>query len=152
MSPLSSRLTRTKASRVYTSTNKQVIPEELNQLFAKAGLPVRDLNKLKTALQNSLLCVTARLLRDRAMVGFVRATGDGVFNLTVWDLVVDPSLPNRETTKKLLLERLKQEIKRTAPQCGVSIFADSQDFKLLDQANFTEDQKGIRAMVLRSII
>jgi aralkylamine N-acetyltransferase len=121
----------------------------LNQLLVKAGLPPRNLEKLQVALHNSLLFVTARILRDDTMVGFVRVTGDGVFNAAIWDFVVDPSLPNGEDIKKMLLQRLKQEIRRTGLQCSVTIFAKPEEIAFLQQANFSEDQDGIQAMALR---
>ncbi|MEO0373223.1 MAG: GNAT family N-acetyltransferase [Cyanobacteria bacterium P01_A01_bin.17] len=139
-----------KTPRIITRTNDEnlVLPT-LNQLFAKAGQPVRDLAKLEIALQNSLLFVTARILRDDTVVGFVRVTGDGVFNAAIWDFVVDPSLSNGEDIKKMLLQRLKQEIRRTGLQCSVTIFAQPEDVAFLQQANFSEDQDGIQAMALR---
>lgn len=127
-----------------------MVPETLNQLLIKAGLPTRNLEKLQVALDHSLLFVTARILRDDRMVGFVRVTGDGIFNAAIWDFVVDPSLPSGEDVKKMLLQRLKQEIRRTGLQCSVTIFAKPEDIAFLQQANFNEDQDGIQAMALRS--
>ena len=144
------KITRSKFTRVFLSTNKQSIsPEELNHLFQKAGFPIRTLDKLTLALQHSLFCVTARSIREKALVGFVRATSDGVFNTTVWDLVVEPTLPNKDATKTLLLMRLKREVKKVIPNCAISMLANPQDYDLLRQMKFTEDRKGIRAMVLR---
>jgi hypothetical protein len=140
----------TKAPRIVISTHKRELqPEEINQLLVNVGLPPRDPDKLMVALSHSLLCVSARLLKDKRLVGFARASGDGVFNVTIWDFLVDPQLVDREATKRLLLERLKREIKRSVPYCSVSIFAQFRDLSLLYQANFAEDEKGIRAMILR---
>ena len=140
----------TKAPRIFTSADRrEVVPEELNNLFVRAGQPLRNVDKLKIALKNSLVCVTARLISNQMMIGFVRVSGDGVFNATVWDLVVDPSLPNGEDAKTQLVLRLKREIKRTLPHCAVSMFAQPQDFHLLSLANFVEDESGIRAMALK---
>ncbi|MGF1601858.1 MAG: GNAT family N-acetyltransferase [Thermosynechococcaceae cyanobacterium] len=122
----------------------------LNQLFAKAGLPTRNIEKLEVALSHSLLFVTAKVLKDDTVVGFVRVTGDGIFNAAIWDLVVDPSFAGDQEIKKMLLQRLKQEIRRTGLQCSVTIFAQPEDVELLEQVNFSEDQDGIRAMSLRS--
>lgn len=83
------------------------------------------------------------------MVGFVRVTGDGVFNAAIWDLVVDPKLPDADSVKTMLLQRLKQEIRRSGLQCSVTIFARPEEMAFLRQANFSEDQDGIRAMALR---
>lgn len=139
-----------KSPRIITKTNDEGLnAQSLNQLFAKAGWPTRNLEKLEVALSHSLLFVTARILKDDTMVGFVRVTGDGVFNAAIWDLVVDPSFASDQEIKKMLLQRLKQEIRRTGLQCSVTIFAQPEDVALLEQANFSEDQDGIRAMALR---
>ncbi|NET48433.1 MAG: hypothetical protein F6K09_06825, partial [Merismopedia sp. SIO2A8] len=95
---------RSKPIRVSLSTNKQKLAlQELNRLFQAAGLPSRSSEKLGVAVKHSLFCVSAKTLKTKKLVGFVRATGDGVFNATVWDLVVDPSLPNQDGLKMLLL-------------------------------------------------
>ncbi len=150
VNPLSpGKYSQSKTPRIFVSTDKRAIaPQELNQLSTKAGLPFREPNRLKTALENSQLCVTARKVKDRAIVGFLMASGDGVFNLTVWDLIVDPDLPNQEKTKILLLERLKQEIKRSFPRCTVSVLARAKDLQLFRQIGFVKDCKGIRPMVM----
>ncbi|NET52694.1 MAG: hypothetical protein F6K09_29655, partial [Merismopedia sp. SIO2A8] len=86
--------------------------------------------------------------KTKKLVGFVRATGDGVFNATVWDLVVDPSLPNQDGLKMLLLARLKQEVKKTIPNCAISMLANAEDIEVLEKMDFDEDERGIRAMAL----
>lgn len=138
-----------KPTRIFLSTDKDAIaPDELNQLFTRAGLPIRDLAKLAVALQHSPFCVAARSFRDKTLVGFIRATSDGVFNTTVWDLAVDRSLANQTATKSLLITRLKREVKKVIPACAISVFADPCDYDVLRQANFAEDSKGIQAMAL----
>ncbi|MEO1404298.1 MAG: GNAT family N-acetyltransferase [Cyanobacteria bacterium J06635_1] len=137
--------------RIFTSTDKREIAlEELNRLFEKAGFLSRPLDKLDRALEHSLFCVAARSLREKTLVGFVRATSDGVFNTTVWDLVVDPCLPNQDATKKLLMTRLKREVVKVVPSCAISTLANPQDYELFRQMSFDEDKKGIRAMALRN--
>ncbi len=140
-----------KSPRIITKANDESLNATvLNQLFAKAGLPTRNIEKLEVALSHSLLFVTAKVLKDDTVVGFVRVTGDGIFNAAIWDLVVDPSFAGDQEIKKMLLQRLKQEIRRTGLQCSVTIFAQPEDVELLEQVNFSEDQDGIRAMSLRS--
>lgn len=139
-----------KSPRIITKANDESLNATvLNQLFAKAGLPTRNIEKLEVALSHSLLFVTAKVLKDDSVVGFVRVTGDGIFNAAIWDLVVDPNLAGAQEIKKMLLQRLKQEIRRTGLQCSVTIFAQPEDVELLEQANFSEDQDGIRAMSLQ---
>jgi hypothetical protein len=125
-----------------------LLTQEFNQLLNQASLPQRDSQKLLCALSHSLICVTARLIKGQDLVGFVRVSGDGIFNATIWDFVVDPQLPDPQAVKMLLLERLKREIRRSISHCSISIFACRQDLALFHQADFSEDEKGVRAMIL----
>jgi len=136
-----------KASRIITSSDRATITvEEVNQLFIRAGYPSRSLSRLTLALDYSLACISARLLQEKTLVGFARLGGDGVFQATIWDLLVDPTLPQPEATKHLILERLKREVKQQFPKCCISIFSLVSDQKLLYNLGFKEDEKGIKAM------
>jgi len=138
-----------KSPRLFASIDREgVTPESLNPLLVKLRQPARDLHKFDLALQHSLLCITLRQVKDSTIVGFVRLVGDGIFNVIVWDFVVDPDLPQREAAKLLLVERLKREIRRQFGQCSVSVFASPQDVPTWQQAKFIPDQRGVRAMVL----
>jgi len=136
--------------RIYASIEgRNLDPEAINQLFQRAGLGRRDPEKLATSLQFCLFCVTARIVSSRELVGFIQASGDGIFNVTLWDFVVDPRLGNREETQELMLDRLQREVQRSFACCSVSIFGAPKDLPLLRRANFSEDPQGIRAMALR---
>jgi hypothetical protein len=142
--------TSSKPTRVFFSTDKGAVSAaELNQLFRKAGLPTQPADKLAIALEHSLLCLAAWSFGEKKLVGFVRATGDGVFNATLWDLVIDPNVTNPDATKTLLMNRLKREINRIVPRCTISMMANPQDHRLLRLINFAEDKTGIKAMALR---
>ena len=138
-----------KSPRIYISTDKEGIVEALNNLLIKTGNPPRDPEKMQLALQNSLLCFRAKLFQDKSTIGFIRATGDGIFHASIWDLVVDPDFPNQNQIRKLLIERLQRDIKRIYPQCVVSRFAPPEELELLSEINFIEDYKGICPMALR---
>ncbi|MEB3317052.1 MAG: GNAT family N-acetyltransferase [Cyanobacteriota bacterium] len=47
----------------------------------------RTLDDLRRMVTNSAVCVTA--WKGRHLVGFGRATSDGIFRGTIWDVVVD---------------------------------------------------------------
>ncbi|MEM9274028.1 MAG: N-acetyltransferase [Cyanobacteria bacterium P01_F01_bin.143] len=138
-----------KSPRIYISTDKEGIVEALNNLLIKTGNPPRDPEKMQLALQNSLLCFRAKLFQDKSTIGFIRATGDGIFHASIWDLVVDPDFPNQNQIRRLLLERVQRDMKRIYPQCVVSRFAPPEELELLSEINFIEDYKGIRPMALR---
>lgn len=147
MTPSSSRRS---TPRIFTSVETRGIePDEINRLFQRAGLPPRDVEKWQISLRYSLFCITARILSTRELVGFMRASGDGVFNVTLWDFVVDPRLQNREETQEMILDRLQREVQRSFSRCSVSLFAKPRELPLLRRSNFAEERQGIRAMALR---
>lgn len=120
--------------------------EELNQLLALCRQPRRDLQKWAIALDHTFVCVTARLLTERTLVGFVRATSDESLNATVWDLLVDPLLPDPDSIRQRMLDILLRELKREIPGCSVSTFAGVPAQPALRQLNFVPDPGGIRGM------
>ncbi|MFZ9738461.1 MAG: hypothetical protein ACO3EZ_10675 [Prochlorotrichaceae cyanobacterium] len=139
-----------KVSRVITYNDRSMVTvEELNQLLVRSGQPPRSLAKLTIALDASLACISARLLREKTLVGFARLEGDGVFQATVWDCVVDPNLPQPEAVKRLVLERMKREVRQRYSKCCISIFSSREDYALFNVLGFREDEKGIRGMQLR---
>ena len=147
MSLVSSKSSSRRSPRVRVGVENQVDPHELNQLFGRAGLPVRDPDKLKLALDNSLFCITARTLTGRALIGFVRASGDGIFNVAIRDWVADPTAASPDAVRRQLIERSKQEAKRNMSQCAVSIFAEPGQYVMLRRADFDEEPNGIKAML-----
>jgi hypothetical protein len=139
-----------KISRVITYNDRSMVTvEELNQLWVRSGQPPRPPEKVTIALDASLVCVSARLLREKTLVGFARLEGDGVFQATVWDCVVDLTLPQPEAIKRLVLERMKREVRQRYAKCCISIFSSPEDYGLLNFLGFREDDKGIRGMQLR---
>ncbi len=124
----------------------EVTGDELNQLLVLCDQPRRNLQKWAIALDHTFVCVTARLLSDRTLVGFVRATSDESLNATIWDLLVDPLLPEPENVRQRLLDILLRELKREIPGCSVSVFAPVPEQPALRALNFVPDPGGIRGM------
>ncbi len=148
--PFSAQPTPKKKNiRIVFNVERSIVAEELNGLCIKTGVAPRDLTKLRLALKHSLFCVTARKLKSRELVGFVRACGDGVFNAELLDLMAyPPGSESGEAVKKQLLLRFKRETRRTMPKCAISTFALPANLVLLLRANFEKDPDGIRAMSL----
>ena len=138
-----------KNVRIVFNVERAIAAEELNDFCTKVGEAPKDVTKLRLALKHSLFCVTARKLKSRELVGFVRACGDGVFNAELLDLMAYPPASDvGEAVKKQLLLRFKREIRRTMPKCAISTFALPADLVLFLRANFEKDPDGIRAMSL----
>lgn len=139
---------KSSSVRVVFNVEGAIAAAELNGLYIKANRPPRDPAKLKIALEHSLFCVTARNLKTRELVGYVRAIGDGVFNAEIVDLTVYPPDRAGENIKQQLILRLKREVRRTLPKCAISTFAAPLDWVMLLRSNFEKDPEGIRAMAL----
>ena len=60
----------------------------------------RSLEDLHAMVKNSDACVTA--WRGNQLVGFGRATSDGVFRGTIWDLVVDSEMVGQGVGRSVL--------------------------------------------------
>lgn len=58
------------------------------------SIQARDVDKWDKALVGSYAIVFARLIENRRLVGFARATSDRALNGTIWDVVTDPMLPD----------------------------------------------------------
>ena len=65
----------------------------------------RPLNDLRCMVKNSAVCVTA--WQSTTLVGFGRATSDGIYRATIWDLVVDSKVAGRGLGRAVV-ERLME--------------------------------------------
>lgn len=92
--------------RIYPQAGASIQQEldlgELQALFQMAAFWAQDrsLEDLATAIAHSKPICTA-WERDR-LVGFARATADGVYRGTIWDVVVHPDLQSQGIGRKLV--------------------------------------------------
>lgn len=63
---------------------------QLQQLFDLAAFWAKDrtVEDLRTAIQHSEPVIT--VWHDSRLIGFARATSDGIYRATIWDVVVHP--------------------------------------------------------------
>ncbi|MEO1799007.1 MAG: GNAT family N-acetyltransferase [Cyanobacteria bacterium J06629_2] len=80
----------------------QVNFEQLQSLFARTAFWARsrDMDDLKTAVTHSNPVVTV-WDRDR-LIGFARATSDGIYRAAIWDVIVDPDYQGVGLGRKLV--------------------------------------------------
>lgn len=72
--------------------------------FWAQGRSLEDLGKM---MRNSAVCVTA--WQGTRLVGFGRATSDGVYRGAIWDLVVDAQHAGRGVGRAILTSLLQSE-------------------------------------------
>jgi len=67
----------------------------------------RSLGDLGEMVKKSAVCVTA--WKGRRLVGFGRATSDGVYRGTIWDLVVDSHITGQGVGRSILVALLQSK-------------------------------------------
>ena len=75
---------------------------QLVELFQQAAFWARDRSaeKMKVAIANSNPVVTA--WKGEQLIGFARATSDGVFRATIWDVVIHPDYQGAGLGRRLV--------------------------------------------------
>ncbi|KAA8529267.1 hypothetical protein F0562_033934 [Nyssa sinensis] len=83
--------------------------DHLNSVFVAVGFPRRDPDKIRVALENTDSLLRIEYKKTQKPVAFARATGDGVFNAVICDVVVDPSFQGIGLGKAVM-ERMSEEL------------------------------------------
>eukprot|EP00850_Spirogloea_muscicola_P008017 SM000042S15284 [mRNA] locus=s42:174238:177192:+ [translate_table: standard] len=119
--------------------------DALNALFAKVGFPRREKARLRLALSHTtaLLWLADDAVGGR-LVAFARATGDGVFNAIIWDVVVDPAYQG-SGLGKAIMERLMACLLRKGI-LNIALYAEPTVLGFYRPLGFLSDPDGIAAM------
>lgn len=85
---------------IHIRYDKNILPEAVQQLYVSVGWQYREIFEIKKSLNASFLVVSAWI--DETIIGFSRATGDGIYNVTIWDFAVIPEYQNKGVGSLLL--------------------------------------------------
>ncbi|KAI3423454.1 N-acetyltransferase domain-containing protein [Psidium guajava] len=119
--------------------------DQLNAVFVAVGFPRRDPGKIRVALEHTDALVWVQHQRTEKPVAFARATGDGVFNAIIWDVVVDPSFQGIGLGK-VVMERLLGDL--LARGIGnIVLYSEPRVLGFYRPLGFVADPDGIRGMV-----
>lgn len=121
---------------------KDVPPEDVQDICASVGWSRREPALISKALMNSLAVVS--IWDGTVMVGFARATGDKVFNATVWDMVVRPNYQRLGIGRLVMYELLKELDEYEIPL--VTLYADPGTDGFYKRFGFLTDPSGVRGM------
>lgn len=124
------------------SHDKSIAPLQVQDLCASVGWSRRDPVLIAKALNFSLAVVSA--WDKDVMVGFARATGDQVFNATIWDVAVRPSYQKRGVGRLLMVELLKELDTYSIPL--ITLYADPGTDGFYKRFGFSTDPSGVRGM------
>ncbi|CAL1410714.1 unnamed protein product [Linum trigynum] len=119
--------------------------DQLNAVFVRVGFPRRDPERIKVALDHTSSLLWVQDKRSGWPVAFARATGDGVFNAIIWDVVVDPSFQGIGLGKAVI-ERLVDEILEQGI-VNIALYSEPRVLGFYRPLGFVADPDGIRGMV-----
>jgi len=121
---------------------KEIPAADIQDLCASVGWSRRDPELIARALANSLSVVSA--WEGELLVGFARATGDKVFNATVWDVAVRPSHQRRGIGRLLMVALLEDLDQYDIPL--ITLYADPGRDGFYRRFGFNTDPYGVRGM------
>ncbi|KAF3508048.1 hypothetical protein F2Q69_00007971 [Brassica cretica] len=119
--------------------------DHLNSVFVAVGFPRRDTAKIEVALRHTDAMLWVENEKTRRPVAFARATGDGVFNAIIWDVVVDPTFQSLGLGKAVM-ERLIEDLRRKGI-CNIALYSEPRVLGFYRPLGFVSDPDGIRGMV-----
>ncbi|GMH26199.1 hypothetical protein Nepgr_028042 [Nepenthes gracilis] len=119
--------------------------DHLNSVFVAVGFPRRDPEKIRVALEHSSALLWVEYAKTQRPVAFARATGDGVFNAIIWDVVVDPSFQGIGLGKAVM-ERIVQELLLKGI-ANIALYSEPRVLGFYRPLGFVADPDGIRGMV-----
>ncbi|XVE85666.1 hypothetical protein DITRI_Ditri17bG0109100 [Diplodiscus trichospermus] len=119
--------------------------DHLNSIFVAVGFPRRDPEKIKLALEHTESMLWVEYKKTQKPVAFARATGDGVFNAIIWDVVVDPSFQGIGLGKAVM-ERLIEDLLEKGI-CNIALYSEPRVLGFYRPLGFVADPDGIRGMV-----
>lgn len=121
---------------------KNLSANDVQEICASVGWSRREPELISKALNNSLSVVS--IWDKEVIVGFARATGDEVFNATIWDMVVRPDYQGRGIGKLVMVELLKDLDKFGIPL--ITLYADPGTDGFYKKFGFMTDPSGVRGM------
>ncbi len=116
---------------------------ELEQLLLSVGWSNRPMQRVRKALDNSLIKVGLWRHDQRfpRLIGFARCAGDGILEVTIWDVAINPIYQGygfgKQLMKYILNELRKYEITRVTlfADPGVIEFYKNQGWRLETRGN-----------------
>ncbi|GAA0142009.1 acyltransferase [Lithospermum erythrorhizon] len=119
--------------------------DQLNSIFVAVGFPRRDPDKIRVALEHTDALLWVEYEKSKKPIAFARATGDGVFNAIIWDVVVDPSFQGIGLGKAVM-ERLMNTLLEKGIT-NIALYSEPRVLGFYRPLGFVADPDGIRGMV-----
>lgn len=133
-------------AKIFFSPDRKIDVYELEELCDSVGWARRPIRKVKKALDNSYLIVSAYEVKGSKpfLIGFGRATSDHAFNATLWDIVIHPRFQNKglgKTFMNYMIHKLRKN-----DISNITLFADAHVVDFYRRLGFITDPEGIKGM------
>lgn len=103
-----------KKINILIKCEKNIAPEKVQDIFLSVGWKLRSFDDIRNSLERSILVVSA--WDNDKLIGIGRATGDGIFTATVWDLAVRPEYQRNGVGRKIINSMLTK-----LDACGIPL-------------------------------
>jgi aralkylamine N-acetyltransferase len=122
--------------------DKNISAHAVQELCESVGWNRRDPDLIAAALENSVVVIS--VWENEYLIAFGRATGDKIFNATLWDVVVRPTHQRRGLGKLVIKELLKQLDTYRIPL--ITLYADPGTESFYQRFGFLSDPTGTKGM------
>jgi len=122
--------------------DKNISAFAVQEICQSVGWNRREPDLIAAALENSIVVIS--VWENEYLVGFGRATGDKIFNATLWDVVVRPTHQRRGLGKLVMKELLKQLDTFRIPL--ITLYADPGSESFYQRYGFLSDPTGAKGM------
>jgi GNAT superfamily N-acetyltransferase len=149
-------------SSIKISRAKNISPYAVQDLCASVGWARRDADLIQRSLLQSIAVISAwdmsavdsdvqapaeetDVTKFGELIGFARATGDGIFNATIWDVAVRPDHQGIGVGQ-LLMKSLLQELDREHVLL-ITLMAEMGQERFYKKFGFITDPANLRGMI-----
>lgn len=94
--------------------SKSIPADAVQRLFISVGWQYREVQDIQSCLSKSVAVVSAWY--GEKLIGMARATGDGVFSATIWDVAVRPQYQGKGIGKLIIKNMLTK-----LDDCGIPL-------------------------------
>ena len=122
--------------------DKNISGFAVQDICQSVGWNRREPDLITTALENSIVVIS--IWENEYLVAFARATGDKIFNATIWDVAVRPTHQRRGLGKLVMKELLKAIDAFRIPL--ITLYADPGTESFYQRYGFLSDPTGARGM------
>ena len=128
--------------RIKIKFKKDIPAEYIQHLYLSVGWQFRECSEIKRAVEKSFMICSA--WEKETLVGLARATGDGIYSVTIWDFAIKPAYQNMGIGKLLLNSLINKINEYDIPL--ITLYSELDKKNFYSKLGFECDSKKIIGM------